>query len=135
MGWCRQRLCSQAREGGRGGGVPAGGEVQEEHTGSQWLWSQVLSAASSLLCRLSETSLSKLCQDKANISSLLSGPRPPRVREDTDFERWEGVWSRAGPLRRSPWIWWREIGQEEALSYGREKNLVTEPTFLLCFGC
>lgn len=63
--------------GRRGGGVPAGGEGLQEHTGSQWLWSQVLSAASSFCAGSARHHSHKLCQDKANISVCSLDLDPP----------------------------------------------------------
>lgn len=47
--------------------VPAGGEGLREHTGRQWLWCQVLSAASSFCIGSARHHSHKLCQDKANV--------------------------------------------------------------------
>ena len=101
--------------GRRGGGVPAGGEGLQEHTGSQWLWSQVLSAASSFCAGSARHHSHKLCQDKANISVCSLDLDPPERGEDTDFEVGGSV-VKGRAYDGVPWIQWR-IGQEEGLCF------------------
>lgn len=64
--------------GGRGRGSQLEAMGFQEHTRGQWLWSHVLSAASSFCAGSARHHSHKLCRDKATVSGLLCGPHEGR---------------------------------------------------------